>query len=84
MISSILVVQEDQHFLTLKRGKSYVFNQDDASNDSHYLFFSETDDGWHPTNPSDIGAILICILVKIVSLDGSTVTVATRQLYCWI
>lgn len=34
-------------FLQLDRGITYIFNQDDASNASTFLFFSETEDGWH-------------------------------------
>jgi len=35
-------------FLTLDRGKTYVFNQMDSSNTpSNHIFISPTDDGWH-------------------------------------
>ena len=34
-------------FLNLDRGKTYIFNQDDASNVPDILLFSETEDGWH-------------------------------------
>ena len=42
-------------FLNLKRGKTYIFNQDDSSNDGNLLLFSDDEDGWHPTQ--DIGDI---------------------------
>ena len=34
-------------FLDLKRGKTYVFQQNDASNDNEILLISSTEDGWH-------------------------------------
>ena len=34
-------------FITLERGKTYIFNQDDVSNDDNFLLFSTTSDGWH-------------------------------------
>ena len=35
-------------FLTLDRGKTYIFNQLDSSNaPSNHIFISSTDDGWH-------------------------------------
>ena len=35
-------------FLTLDRGKTYIFNQLDSSNsNSNHILFSTTDDGWH-------------------------------------
>ena len=42
-------------FLNLKRGKTYVFNQDDSSNDANHLFISTTEDGWHVGAPPVIG-----------------------------
>ena len=74
---------QEEQLLTLKRGKTYIFNQDDASNDSHYLFFSLTNDGWHSTgDPSDIGSDTYLYSGEdsvVYVLDGTTV--ATRQLY---
>ena len=74
---------QEEQLLTLKRGKTYIFNQDDSSNDSHYLFFSLSDDGWHSTgDPSDIGSDTYLYDGEdsvVYVLDGSTV--ATRQLY---
>ncbi len=34
-------------FLNLKRGKTYVFNQNDATNVNNQLLISSTEDGWH-------------------------------------
>jgi hypothetical protein len=49
---------QEQELLNLKRGKTYIFNQDDASNtaNGNFLMFSLTEDGWHNTGSSlDIG-----------------------------
>ena len=44
------------NFLSLDRGKTYVFNQNDSSNASQFLLISETNDGWHSVgNPPAIG-----------------------------
>ncbi|AOO10235.1 hypothetical protein RW01021201_087 [Synechococcus phage S-RIM8] len=43
------------NFLNLKRGKTYIFNQDDSSNDGNILLLSEAVDGWHPTQ--DVGDV---------------------------
>ena len=44
------------NFLSLDRGKTYVFNQNDASNNQEFLLFSTVNNGWHSTGlPSDIG-----------------------------
>ena len=74
---------QEEQLLTLKRGKTYIFNQDDSSNDSRYLLFSLTNDGWHSSgNPSDIGDETFLYdgedSVEYY-LDGSEV--ATLQLY---
>ncbi len=42
-------------FLILERGKTYVFNQDDASNIDNYFLVSTSDDGWHGGSPIIIG-----------------------------
>ena len=43
-------------FLNLYRGKTYIFNQDDATNDdSNHILFSTQTDGWHSSNPAVIG-----------------------------
>ena len=34
-------------FLNLYRGKTYIFNQDDSSNDGEALLISTSEDGWH-------------------------------------
>ena len=43
------------NFIELDRGKTYIFNQDDSSNDSQHLLISTTEDGWHGQNPAIIG-----------------------------
>jgi len=40
-------------FLSLWRGKTYVFQQNDSSNDNEQLLISTTDDGWHAGTPPD-------------------------------
>lgn len=42
-------------FLEIDRGKTYIFNQDDASNDDQFLLFSEQEEGWHIGVPPEIG-----------------------------
>ncbi len=42
-------------FLLLERGNTYVFNQDDSTNDSEHLFFATQEDGWHVGAPPIIG-----------------------------
>ena len=44
------------NFLSLERGKTYIFNQNNSSNDSEFLLISETENGWHSvSNPPAIG-----------------------------
>ena len=48
------------NFLDFKRGKTYVFQQNDSSNDDqpsvNHLLLSTVENGWHSTgNPSDLG-----------------------------
>ena len=64
------------NFLSLSRGKTYIFNQNDASNDTQFLLLSETENGWHSTGDSaDIGdtSYLYSLGVEYY-LDGSQVT----------
>lgn len=42
-------------FLNLERGKTYIFNQNDSSNESQMLLLSTLEDGWHSQTPSIIG-----------------------------
>ena len=63
------------NFLSLGRGKTFIFNQDDSSNDGEYLLFSETDGGWHPANSVGTTSYLYDLGVTY-TLDGSTVTYA--------
>lgn len=53
--SKLLIDGSVPAFLSLDRGKTYVFNQDDSSNNSQYLLFSEVDNGWHVGSPPSIG-----------------------------
>ena len=47
------------NFLNLQRGSTYIFNQDDSSNDGNILLLSFDEDGWHPTeNTGDIGNLV--------------------------
>ncbi|AIX17738.1 hypothetical protein Syn7803C67_86 [Synechococcus phage ACG-2014b] len=65
------------NFLNLKRGNTYIFNQDDASNDGNILLLSNDSDGWHPTQDvGDVGNLSYLYQhPKITySLDGSEVT----------
>ena len=63
------------NFLSLGRGKTFIFNQDDASNNGEFLLFSETDGGWHPS--SSIGTTSYLYELGVTyTLDGSTVTYA--------
>lgn len=43
------------NFLTLDRGSTYIFNQDDPSNNSEHLFISTVGNGWHVGFPPIIG-----------------------------
>mgnify|MGYP001188302204 CR=1 FL=1 len=63
------------NFLSLGRGKTFIFNQDHASNDGKLLFFSETEDGWHPSSSIGTTSFLYDLGVTY-TLDGSAVTYA--------
>ena len=64
------------NFLSLDRGKTYVFNQNDASNNQEFLLFSTTDNGWHSTGvPSDIGQTSFLYEVGVqYYINGSAVS----------
>ena len=65
------------NFLNLYRGKTYIFNQDDSSNDGNILLLSTDEDGWHPTqNVGDVGNLTYLYSHPNITytLDGSTVT----------
>lgn len=42
-------------FLNLQRGKTYIFNQDDSSNNNFTLLISPQNDGWHTSDPAIVG-----------------------------
>ena len=64
------------NFLLLLRGKTYIFNQDDSSNDGEQLLISSTVDGWHGVDPVDPGNTSYLYHDQGVEyyLDGSSVT----------
>ena len=60
-------------FLQLDRGKTYVFNQNDASNVGKFALFSQTEDGWH--SAIDIGNTSYLYENGVTYyIDGSAVT----------
>ena len=65
--------------LNLERGKTYIFNQNNVTNLDEFLFFSETENGWHSTgNSSDIGdANYLYQLGVEYYIDGTSVSLAT-------
>ena len=64
------------NFLSLDRGKTIIFNQNDASNNANFLLISATNDGWHSTgNPSDIGQTSFLYELGVeYYIDGSAVS----------
>lgn len=76
--SKLLVNGSVPSFLTLDRGKVYVFNQDDASNLNQYLLFSTTSNAWHVGSPPLIGDTSYLYNDGITyHIDGSEVSYAT-------
>ena len=64
-------------FLNLKRGRTYIFNQDDASNSgSNHILISTQTDGWHSNNPVVIGLESVLYSGQGISyqINGSNVT----------
>ena len=63
-------------FLNLDRGKTYIFNQNDSSNDSQHVLISTTTDGWHGQNPVIIGNTANVYAGNGIKyyIDGSEVT----------
>ena len=64
-------------FLNLKRGRTYIFNQDDASNTgSNHILISAQTDGWHSSNPVVIGQTSLLYTGQGITyqINGSTVT----------
>ena len=65
-------------FLDLDRGSTYIFNQDDSTNDGSSLLFSQTENGWHSTgDPTDIGDtsyLYSAVHHTTYHIDGSQVT----------
>ncbi|AFD02698.1 hypothetical protein Syn7803C97_80 [Synechococcus phage S-MbCM6] len=68
---------QELDLLNLERGKEYIFNQDDSSNDGEHLFFSTTEDGWHVGSPPVIGDLDYLFSAGMrYFIDGSEVTYA--------
>ena len=63
-------------FLNLERGKTYVFNLNDSSNDSQQLLIGINEDGWHSQNPVIIGDTTQLFAGPGItySIDGATAT----------
>ena len=66
-------------FLSLERGKTYIFNQDDSSNDSNHIFISTNENGWHVGAPPIIGDTSYLLGGNHVTywIDGSETTYTT-------
>jgi len=64
------------NFLSLERGKTYIFSQNDSSNDAQFLLISETEDGWHSVgNPPAIGQTSFLYTLGVeYYIDGSAVS----------
>ena len=64
--------------LNLERGKTYIFNQNNVTNLDEFLFFSETENGWHSTgNSADIGDTNYIYQLGVeYYLDGSSVALS--------
>lgn len=64
-------------FLELDRGKTYIFNQDDVSNDNQFLLFSRQQEGWHVGSPPLIGELSYTYQDGITYyLDGLEVSIS--------
>ena len=64
-------------FLNLYRGKTYIFNQNDSTNDgSNHILISTQTDGWHSSNPVVVGDTSVLYSGNGISywIDGSSVT----------
>jgi len=64
-------------FLNLKRGRTYIFNQNDASNTgSNHILISTQTDGWHSSNPVVIGQTSLLYSGQGITyqINGSNVT----------
>jgi hypothetical protein len=64
------------NFLSLERGKTHIFNQNDSSNDAEFLLISETEDGWHSVgDPPAIGQTSFLYTLGVeYYIDGSAVS----------
>ena len=63
-------------FIELDRGRTYIFNQDDASNNNQQLLFSTNEDGWHGALVGDTSYLYGESHSVTYHLDGSAVTFA--------
>lgn len=64
------------NFLSLERGKTYIFSQNDSSNDAEFLLISEVENGWHSVgDPSSIGQTSFLYTLGVeYYIDGSAVS----------
>jgi hypothetical protein len=62
------------NFLNLFRGKTYIFNQDDSSNDGNQLLISTRIDGWHGILIGDTDYVYAAPHNTAYYLDGTQVT----------
>jgi len=64
------------NFLSLERGKTYIFSQNDSSNDAEFLLISEVENGWHSVgDPPAIGQTSFLYTLGVeYYIDGSAVS----------
>jgi len=73
--NKFLIDGQSKTFLNLDRGKTYVFNQDDVSNDNFIILISQVSDGWHIGSPPVIGDITYLYESGVeYYIDGSLTT----------
>ena len=63
-------------FLNLLRGKTYVFQQNDASNDDNQMLLSATEDGWHVSGTPQDSTYLYQGVGVSYWIDGAEVNYA--------
>ena len=63
-------------FLNLLRGNTYIFQQNDASNDDNQILISATDDGWHVSSTPQDSTYLFQGVGVSYWIDGAEVNYA--------